>query len=187
MPNYEELYYIAKNKCDQAILNRDAIRRNTATLQSTKCSLARELEEKRSALGSLRQKVEILKDAENRCNSIINDEVSGMKRDIQEVSNEYKKIISSDKGVADIQLVYSTDIQNTQNDLDVVLTDLSQKRKALEDEVNTAQQAYDNCNNEFNSVTHRLNNVGSESEAQRQVNTYYAQMQLYKTKWLNGE
>lgn len=187
MPNYEELYYITKNKYNQAIINRDTIRRNRSALQGRKNTLLHELEERRITLNSLKQKVTILQDAENKCSSIINNEFPDMKKYIQETSDEYKKIINSDNGVADIQSVYSSDIQSTQNDLNSILSDLSQKRKNLEDQVDAAQQSFDNCNNELNTVTNQLNNVGSEYDAQRQVNNYYTQMQVYKTKWLNGE
>ena len=105
----------------------------------------------------------------------------------QNTSNEYKKIISSDKGVADIHSIYSSDIQSTQNDLNSILSDLSQKRKNLEEQVNTAQQAVNNCSNELNTVSNQLNNVGSEYYAQMQANNYYAQMQEYRRRWLNGE
>lgn len=187
MPNYEELYYITKNKYEQAIINRDAIRRNTVTLQERKKRLVHDLAENLRSLTALQQKVAILQEAESKCNSIINSEFPEMKRYIQEASNEYKKIINSDQGVADIQSVYSADIQSTQNDLNLILSELSQKRRELEEQVATAQSNYNGCNNELNTVTHQLNNTGNVYEAQRQVNNCYAQMQLYRSKWMNGE
>lgn len=124
--------------------------------------------------------------AKDKCRSIINNEFPSMKRYVQDTSNEYKKIISSDKGVADIHSIYSLDIQSTQNDLNSVLSDLLQKRKNLEDQVNTTQQAVDNCGNELNAVSNQLNNVGSEYYTKVQANNYYAQMQEYRRRWLNS-
>lgn len=187
MPNYEELYYIAKNKYHQALDNRDTIHRNANTLKERKKTLIYELEEKRNTLTSVKQKVTLLQNAENKCRSIINNEFSSMKKYVQNTSNEYKKIISSDEGIADIYSIYSSDIQSTQNDLNSILSDLSQKRKNLEDKVNTAQKAVNNCSNELNTVSNQLNNVESEYYAQVRANNYYAQMQEYRRKWLNGE
>ena len=59
--------------------------------------------------------------------------------------------------------------------------------KSLESQEETAQTDVNNCSTELNNVTSRLNNVGSESNAQRLINTYYTEMQEYKTKWQNGE
>ena len=44
-----------------------------------------------------------------------------MKKHIQRTAEEYKRILSSDRGVADIQEIYSDDINCTQSDLNTVL------------------------------------------------------------------
>lgn len=187
MPNYEELYYIARNNYNQAVNDLNYIRRTTNDLQTRKNNLVHELGEKRSALSGLKQKVSLLEKAEKKCNSIINDEFPDMKKYVQSTSDEYKKIIESDKGVADIQSIYSSDIQSTQNDLNNILTDLSSKRKNLEDQVDNKQQEVTNCSDQLWTVSYQLNNVGSEFYAQMRVNNYYAQMQEFYRKWINGE
>lgn len=187
MPNYEELYYATRNKYYQAVENRNNIRRTTNELQGKRTSLINELGQKKAALAAARQKVAIVEEAENKCRSIINDQFPSMKKYVESTSAEYKKIITSDKGVADIQTIYSSDIQSTQNDLNSILSGLEQKRKALEAQATEAQQAVNNCNNQLNTVSSQLNNVGSESYAQTQVNNYYAQMKEYQRKWQNGE
>ena len=110
-----------------------------------------------------------------------------MKKDLQTTSDEYKKIISSDTGVADLSSIYSTDISSTNSNLDAVITELQARIKELEGQEATAQTAVTNCSNELTSVTTQLNNVGSESAAQRQVNAYYTEMKEYELKWQNGE
>lgn len=187
MPNYEELYYIARNNYNRAIENRDAIRRNTSELQGKKTTLTRELGEKQSALAAIQQKKLLVQEALDKCKHIIENEFPAMKKDLQTTSDEYKKIISSDTGVADLSSIYSTDISSTDSNLDAVVTELQARIKELEGQEATAQTAVTNCSNELSTVTTQLNNVGSESSAQRQVNAYYTEMKEYELKWQNGE
>ena len=93
MPNYEELYYIARNNYYQAIENRNAIRRNTSELQGRKNALTRELSEKQASLSAIRQKKSLVQDALNKCRDILNNEFSTMKVDLTRTSEEYKKIV----------------------------------------------------------------------------------------------
>lgn len=187
MPNYEELYYIARNNYNRAIENRDAIRRNTSELQEKKTTLIRELSEKQAALTAIQQKKLLVQEALNKCKHILENEFSTMKKDLQTTSDEYKRIISSDTGVADLSSIYSTDISNTNSNLDAVITELQARIKELEGQEATAQTAVTNCSNELASVTTQLNNVGNESSAQQQVNAYYTEMKEYELKWQNGE
>lgn len=187
MPNYEELYYIARNNYNRAIENRDAIRKNASELQGKKTTLTRELGEKQSALVAIQQKKLLVQEAFDKCKHILENEFPTMKKDLQTTSDEYKKIISSDTGVADLSSIYSTDISSTNSNLDAVITELQARIKELEGQEATAQTAVTNCSNELTSVTTQLNNVGSESSAQRQVNAYYTEMKEYELKWQNGE
>lgn len=187
MPSYEELYYIAKANYNRAIENRDAIRRNTIELQGKKTTLTRELGEKQTALAAIQQKKLLVQEALDKCKSILENEFSTMIKDLQTTSDEYKKIISSDTGVADLSSIYSTDILNTRSNLGAIIMELETRIKEFEGQETTAQTAVTNCSNELSNVAIQLNNVGSESAAQRQINTYYTEMKEYKAKWQNGE
>lgn len=185
MPNYEELYYTARNKYYQAIEDRNCIQRKSSELQGKKSNLQNELSQKQNSLRKSLDKLAVVQDAENKCRSIIDNEFSTMKRSIKQLSEEYKKIISSDIGVADIESIYADDIDRTNNDLQSILSELEQSRRNLEEQVSSAKQDIDRCNNELSDISHQLNNVGSAAYAQSQINTYYAQMKEYQKKWEN--
>ncbi len=186
MPNYEELYYTARNKYYQAIETRNAIQITSSQLQERKFGLINELNQRNAQLKDSRQKLALLQGAENKCREILNNEFETMKKHIQRTAEEYKRILSSDKGVADIQEIYSNDINSTQSDLNTVLQELERKRREMEEEVTAAQQSVDSCNGELNDISHQLNNVGDVRYAQSQVNSYYAQMKEYQRKWECG-
>lgn len=185
MPNYEELYYTARNKYYQAIEEKNYIQRTSSELYGRKSNLQNELSQKQNSLRKNLDKLATVQDAENKCRSIIDNEFLAMKRSIQQLSEEYKKIISSDIGVADIGNIYADDISRTNNDLQNILIELERSRKSLEEQVSSAKQDIDNCNNELSDVSRQLNNVGSVAYAQSQINTYYAQMKEYQRKWEN--
>lgn len=187
MPNYEELYNIARNKYNQAVENRNTIRRNSSELQTRKTTLTRELEEKTSALTAVQQKIALVQNALDKAKSILQNEFLSMRKDLQATSDEYKKIISSGNGVADLSLVYADDITNTQNNLNTIISELERLYRTLESEESQMKKAVTDCSTELSSVTSQLRNVGSESAAQRQINNYYTEMKEYETKWMNGE
>lgn len=186
MPNYEELYYTARNKYYQAIEDRNYIQRTSSELQGRRSSLQNELSQKQNTLRQSMNKLAVVQDAENKCRSIIDNEFAAMKKSIQQLSEEYKKVISSDMGVADIENIYADDISRTSSDLQRVLNELEQARRSLEDQVSSTRQEIDRCNNDISDVSRQLNNVGSAAYAQSQINTYYAQMKEYQKKWENG-
>ena len=187
MPNYEELYYIARNKYYQAIDERNDIRRKTCELQERKNALSRELGEKQTVLSQIQQKKPLIQDALNKSKNISNDEFDMMKNGIQHISEEYKKIIASDKGVADISAIYSADITNTKTDLDSITSGLERILRELEDQETNAKNEVTRCNSELATVTTNLNHVGSEAAAQREINYYYAEMKEYELRWQSGE
>lgn len=186
MPNYEELYYTARNKYYQAIETRNAIQRTTSELQGRRSGLINELNQRNAHLRDSKRKLALLQDAENKCRAILNNEFETMKKHIQRTAEEYKKILSSDRGVADIQEIYSDDINSTQIDLNTVLQELERKKREMEEEVSNAQQSVDICSGELNEVSHQLNNVGDVRYAQSQINNYYVQMKEYQRKWECG-
>ena len=187
MPNYEELYNIARSNYNQAIDNRNSIRRKISELQGRKATLVRELEEKQVALTAIQQKKMLIQNALKKCEAILSNEFLTMKADIQRASDEYKKIIISDMGVADLSLIYASDISQTQNNLNSINAELGSVFKSLEEEEVLAQKSVADCNSELSSVINQLNSVGSEAAAQRQADNYYAEMKVYETKWQNGE
>ncbi len=187
MPNYEELYNIAKNKYNQAVEERNNIRKNTAELQGKKGTLTRQLSEKQSALSAIQQKKGLVQDALSKCQRILDNEYPNMKKDVQTTGEEYKKIITSDLGVADLQTIYASDLQNTLSDLNTIISELNRILRDLNSQESTAQTDVSTCSSELNTVTNNLNNIGSESAAQRMINIYYTEMKEYEIKWLNGE
>lgn len=187
MPNYEELYYIARGKYNQAVEERNRIRNDTIELQSEKNRLTSLLAEKQSALKTIQDKKSLIQDALDKCQRILDDEYPNMKKDLQRTGEEYKKIITSDMGVADLESIYSTDLQSTLNDLNNIITELNRILKDLESQETTAQSELNNCNSELSTVTSRLNNVGNESSAQYWIDTYFAEMKEYEIRWQNGE
>lgn len=187
MPNYEELYYIARGKYYQAVEERNAIRRTTAELQGRKNTLSRELGEKQTALSQIQQKKALIQDALNKCRNVLNNEFPLMKNDIQCTSEEYKKIITSDKGVADLSAIYSADITNTNANLNSIVSDLERILREIEGQETTAQNEFASCNSELTTVATQLNNVGNEAAVQRQINNYFTEMKEYELRWQNGE
>lgn len=187
MPNYEELYYTAKRNYERTLNDLSYIRSTKQTLESRKSTLKANLPNKEQSLKTAKNNLRLMSKAENKCQNIINDEFPTAKSSIKTAGTEYKKIISTDKGVADINSIYSTDISDTKKDLDSILSELSRKRKTLEGKVESAQKDYDDCFNELNSVQSQLNNLGSEYWTQIKANNYYVQMQEYKRKWENQD
>ena len=187
MPNYEELYYTARNKYYQAVENRNQINRRTEELTGRQNSLRQALGRDMARLRDLAHKLSLVQDAERQCAQVKSNYFPPVKSIIANVSSEFKSILSSDRGVADIESIYSSDIHNTQSDLDSTAENLASVRRALESELNGVQQSVNNCNNELNSVSSQLRNVGDSRLAQAQANNYYAQMREYQRRWQNGE
>ena len=186
MPNYEELYYSARRKYYQAIDTRNSIQRRTSELQGRRSGLISELSRRNDVLRKAQRKLSLLQDAEEKCRSVLSGEFETMKKYIQGTAEEYKKIISTDKGVADIQQVYNDDVNKTRSSLNNLLQELIRKRQEAEQELTNARQSVDRCSGELNDVTRQLNSVGSASYAQSQADNYYAQMKQYQRKWENG-
>lgn len=187
MPNYEELYNIARNKYNQAIEDRNAIRRNKSELQGKKNTLTRELGGKQATLVAIQQKKLLIQEAVNKCKSIIDGEYPAMKRDLQSTSEEFKRIISTDRGVADLSSIYSSDISSTQSNLNAIFGELNGLLSNFSEQERVAQASVKTCINELSTVSTQLNNVGNEYEAQRRINSFYTQMKEYESRWLNGE
>lgn len=187
MPNYEELYNVTRNKYNQALEYRNAIRRNMAELQGKKNVLTHELGEKQFILSRVQQKKVIVQETLGKCKDVLNVEFLAMEKDIKCTSDEYKKIIKSDKGVVDLYSVYSADISDTKSNLTIILTELERILRDTEEQEITAQHEVINCSNELTSVTGQLKNLGNEAAIQRQINNYYAEMKVYEFKWQNGE
>ena len=186
MPNYEEMYYIARNHYYEAIEERNAIRRRTSELQAQKATLTRQLGEKQEALTKVQEKKALVQDSLNKSKDVLDNEFPAMKSDLLLTGEEYKKIITSDQGVADLSTIYADDLANTKSELESIISDHERALRNLEEQETAAQNAVTSCSNELNSVTSQLNNVGSESAAQRKINNYYTEMMEYKNKWLNG-
>lgn len=187
MANYEELYNSAKHNYEEAISERNSIRQKSSELNGRKDELNRELDEKRNALSDIKQKLAIVRDAYDKCNNILNNEFPDMKKALLDTGTEYKKIITSDKGVADLSSIYSTDLTNTKGNLDNISADLGKSISDLEDKETNAQREVDNCSSELEGVKSQLNNLGSEYSAQIRADIYYAEMKEYERKWLDGE
>ena len=187
MPDYEELYYIARNKYHQAIEDRNVFRRNMDEWQGERTVLIWELEQKQSALSVIRNNIMLFQEAISECRNILNNEFCDMKKNIQDTSIEYKKIFKSDYGVADIQLIYSSEITNTQADLNAVCSELDKKIKELENKEMEANRAVNDCSSALNRVISNINHAGSEAAVQNRINNFYTEMKEYEFRWLNGD
>ena len=104
MPNYEELYYIARNNYNRAIENRDAIRRNTSELQGKKTTLTRELGEKQSAFAAIQQKKLLVQEALDKYN------VPLVKTQMKKIIVTAKTLYSHPKNVSKIYAALHTDL-----------------------------------------------------------------------------
>ena len=187
MPNYEELYNSARNRYNQAIDERNRIRRERNELEGRKKALKRELEAKQNSLADVQQKIAVVTEAKTKCNDIINDDFSTLSTAIRDAGDEYKKVLASDMGVADLQSIYSEDMTSTKNDLNAICTEMDTILRGLEEQEAALQKEIANLNSELSSVINRLNNLGSEWSAQQRANNNYAEMKEYEAKWLNGE
>ena len=187
MPNYEQLYYLARSKYYQAIEDRNTAQRRASELQARKNTLSRELTEKQSALSAVQQKKAMIQETLDTCNSILNNEFPAMKNDLNQTSEEYRKIIESDQGVADLAAIYASDVTDTKSRLDAAGADLNRILKELEEQASTIQKEITDRNNELASVSSQLRTVGDVNALQCKINNYYTEMKEYERRWQNGE
>lgn len=187
MPNYEELYYTARSNYYRAVENRNQINRRTEELTGRKNSLTQALQRDMARLRDLQHKLSLVQDAERKCVEVTNNHFPPVKSGIQSISEEFRKILASDRGVADINAIYASDLQATQSDLGVVASDLARVRRMIEEELNGVQGSVNNTSNELNAVSSQLRNVGDSRVEQIRANNYYAQMREYQRRWQNGE
>lgn len=187
MPNYEELYYIARNKYYQAIEERNTAQRRISELQAQKSRLSRELSEKQVNLSAIQEKKAMIQEVHDTCGGILNNEFPTMNKDLLSTSEEYKKIISSDSGVADLASIYASDISGTKNGLEAAKSEIGSALKALEEQVDTAQKEITSCNSELESVSAQLRTAGDPAAIQWKINSYYTEMKEYERRWMNGE
>ena len=185
--NYEEMYYSARRSYRNALEEKSSIQRKSSQLQSRKSYVLKEIAGKKSELSKVNGKIQLLQDAESKCSAIFRDDFPTMKKSVQTLSSELKKIISSDSGVADLASVYASDLQSTQTDLGTILMELSSNRKSLETQRDSLQSSLNEKNGELNGINREINGLGSEWQAQQKANRYYAQMKEYERRWRNGE
>jgi len=187
MPNYEELYYIARNKYYQAIEERNAVQRKTAELQAQKSVLSQGLSEKQANLSAIQGKKAVVQDVLDTCSGILNNEFPAMNKDLLSTSDEYKKIVTSDSGVADLATIYASDIAGTKNGLEAAKSEIQHALKVLEEQMEAVQKEIATCNSELESVSAQLRTVGNVNAIQWRINNYYAEMKEYEQRWMNGE
>lgn len=182
MEDYEESYYQAKRKYNQAVEQMNNNSRMRTELNQSKKELLNERGQKEESLRKTKQNIILLKDAEDRCRQILDSEFQNMKNSINTVSMEYRRILNSDTGVADISEIYSSDITATYNDLNNILEELSNRRAAFEDTANTQQNELNNCNGRIDDVERQLNNLEDYNQLRRQAQRYENEMYEYKRK-----
>ncbi|HRR75317.1 MAG: hypothetical protein IJK31_00515 [Ruminococcus sp.] len=187
MPNYEELYYIARSNYYQAVDNLNSIRSRRSELMTRKNQLSSELSDKEADLRLANDKRELVENALTKARSVSTGEFATMKTNLEDASDEYKALISADTGVADIWSIYSDDITSTQNDLSCIIGDLEAKMNIVNEQVEYAESEVNRVSNELTAVENDLANVGDEGYAQSQVNSYYGEMKEYEQRWQNGE
>ena len=187
MPNYEEMYYISKRNYENAVNEKNMIRIKASELNGEKSRLTKELDEKNKALADIRNKLDAARKTHDKCNKIINGEYEDMKKDLFQTGTEYKAIFQTDKGVADLSLIYSQDIINTYNDLNNISESLGRSIAQLEADEQIFKNAVDQCSQNLDNVNAQMNNLNDEAAAQKISEKYYVEMQEYKMRWQNGE
>ena len=187
MPNYEEMYYISKRNYENAVNEKNRIHSRSSELNGEKSRLAKELDEKNKALADIKNKLNAARKAHEKCNKIINGEYEDMKKELVQTGTEYKAIFQTDKGVADLSLIYSQDIINTYNDLNNISESLGRSIAQLEADEQAFQTAINQCSQDLKNVEAQMKNLNDEAAAQKVSEKYYVEMQEYKMRWQNGE
>lgn len=185
MANYEELYNTARIRYNQSVESLNNTIRSRNELVGQRNSIVNNLNNKIGDLNNINYNIWIVQNAENKCRSIIDNDFPKVKSSISKTSEEYSKIFSSDRGVANIENIYSSDLTNTRNDLNSVLTDLAQKRRKLESQKESIERDVNSYNNQLNSVNRQLVNTNIDY-LRRVTDCYFTQMSDYRRRWLNS-
>lgn len=182
MPNYEELYYIAKKNYFQAVEERDSLRRTVSDLQQICNNLCRELTQKQDYLKTVQQKKDSVQSALDKCQSIISQEFETMQKNLISAGDEYMKFISADSQVANLSDIYSEDLRLTKTALENTKDTLQKQiRKLLSDETE-ASQAVSDSESRLANIKNQIRNCDTNA-ANNRVNYYYSEMKTYERKW----
>lgn len=190
MPNYEELYYAARNKFNSAVNSRNEARKKKNAWTSQKNAKYRELATHKASLLKNAGKKALLESAAKKCASILASDgpFLQMKTNLGRARDEYIAILESDEGVADIYAIYEDDINRTEGDLDKIHQEIQSKLNACIDQETYLNSTITKTEDAISTLTSNVKKAeADEAYAQRQVNTYYTTMQEYKRKWENGE
>lgn len=188
MPNYEELYNIAKAKYRDAVDERDNVMRKVNDLQNKKKELEVQYGQKEESLKNVRKKLNLVQKALDKCKSIINDgKISDMKKSLADAGEAYKNVISADSNVADIEKIYSDDVGSVERSVNAVKLDLENIIRNIKDEEQNAAGDLNRCKTDLDNVSTELYKSPSKYELDRRVDNYYAEMKFYEKKWLEGE
>lgn len=182
MPNYEELYYIAKKNYSQAVEERDSLRRTISGLQQESNNLRRELVQKQDYLKIVQQKKDSVQSALDKCQSIISEEFETMQKNLISAGDEYMKFISADSQVANLSDIYSEDLRLTKTALENTKDTLQKQIKKLLFDESEASQAVFDSESKLANIRNKIRNCDT-SAANNRINYYYSEMKTYERKW----
>lgn len=183
MPNYEELYNIAKQKYNNAVSSKNALQSKLNSLNNQKNSLLLSLETKKDNLLKIQEKKAKVVCVLSKVDSILDKEYSVMKSRVELAGSDYIEVINVGVGnVANLSGIYDSDFTSTKTNLDSIRSEFQSIKNTLDTQEQEAQTAVNNCKSEIDSVNSQINNAGSISTAQWYVNMYYSEMKEYERR-----
>jgi chromosome segregation ATPase len=184
MPDYESLYYSAKNHYDDALDYRYTLQNEISDLENSKRSYENDLDNKQDQLTALKNKKSLIKDALKNAKQIESDEFSDMKSSIKTAGSAYKTFVVTDSTAADLESIYSSDVTTSKSNLDTVITNFEKYNKDYDDKIDDKKREIKQCKENLSNVKSKLRSKYSDQASNnRSIDYYYAEMQHYKKKW----
>jgi len=183
--NYEELYNLSKSKFDQTVELRNGIREKKAELRSSMAVLQKEIGILSTELTEIRKKLSLIKDARQKCQEILeeNGDFVQSKQGIFDAGAEYKSSFQASSAVADLAMIYDGDIASTKKDLDGIFSELERMDTSLTSEKDAKEKMIKEKTTLLGEYSSEINSLSyEEAYAQKQINFYYGEMEIYKKK-----
>ena len=187
MVNYEEIYNTAKKNFSAAVEDRNVIRKEIAGLEEGNIQLKKMITELQESLENVTKREALLNDAKLTCEKILNPtgELEITKHWIKETDLEYKSMLESDLGVADIQTIYNYNSAGYETKIDLEKS-LEIIRKFCE-ECSTEKKDFNTSLQKVNSAYYENNKKISvltvkETDIQRKINYFYGEMTVAQRK-----
>lgn len=188
MVNYEEIYNTAKKNFYAAVEDRNVIRKEIAGLEESNIQLKKMIAELQESLEKMTKREALLNDTKYACEKILNPagEFEITKHWITETDSEYKSILESDFGVADIQTIYGYNSAGYETKIDLEKS-LEILKKLCEDcltEKNDFNSNLQKANSTYYENNRKISTlIVKENEIQRKINYFYGEMTVATRKW----